>query len=93
MKSVCGYSQMQVLNASTVVLTSPLVFRYMLALSVPNLVRSFPPCFVPSASPLLFPILPFRSLFLPLCLCISKAPSSFVLISGEEQGYVVVVYP
>lgn len=66
MKAVCGYSQMQVLNASTVLLISPLVFRYVLFLSVPNLVCSFPPCFVPSAFPLSFPVLSFRSLFLPL---------------------------
>ena len=77
---------MQVLNASTVVLTSPLVFRYILFLSVLNLVHSFPPCFVPSASPLSFPVLPFRSLFLPLSFCISKGPCSSVLISLGESG-------
>lgn len=30
MKAVCGYSQMHVLSASAVVVTSPSVFRYIL---------------------------------------------------------------
>lgn len=86
MKAVCGYSQMQVLNASTVVLTSPLVFRYMLTLSVPNLVCSFPLCFVPSASPLLFPILPSG---VSSCLYVSASLKHHALLCsslGKSRG-------
>jgi len=49
--AVHGYSQMQVLSASTGVLTSPLVSRYILFPSVPNLICLLSPCFLPSASP------------------------------------------
>lgn len=82
MKAVCGYSQMQVLNASAVVVTSPLMFRYILFLS-PNLFADLICVFFPLPY-LLFFVLPFRSLFC-LCLSASKGGWPFVLVSLEES--------
>lgn len=72
---MCGYCQMQVLNASAVVVTSPLVFRYILFLS-PNLFADFICVFF------LLPYLFWFSCFPSgpfLCLCL------FVLVSLKES--------